>query len=67
MVAPLESKDEMTKEEKTYYQTLERLHNYGFHCSCDANNPTSGCIICDPKEHEDIRSNPVWLDWLKKE
>jgi hypothetical protein len=56
----------MTKEE-LYYQTLERLHNYGFRCDCDPSKPTTGCMICDPLEHDNIRSNPIWADWIKKE
>lgn len=66
MVALLESTDEMTEEE-VYYQTMERLHNCGFRCDCDPNKPTPGCVICNPLEHNSIRSDPIWADWIKKE
>jgi hypothetical protein len=54
-------------EEEVYYQTMERLHNCGFRCDCDPNKPTPGCVICNPLEHNSIRSDPIWADWIKKE
>jgi len=54
-------------KEDLYYKTMEHLYKAGFNCDCNPSNPAPGCIICDPREHESIRKDPVWLEWIKKD